>query len=271
MTEAYTNPLQTIVKEIKNISPETTNALIFRNNGEIVADTQATTENQSREFTTTFADIALQAQTIGGIENFSIQTPDSELNIVAVDDCFLATVSSRQANQEILKSLTKVLVPTVVRLFNQVNTHTETQPLKAEPEEEKTAEENALPDTKEPELKPTIEAILEPQPPFEPFLPKTPTNQFMVEKINGLLVAADTVRIDGRIVASWSELYEGKQFSKVIVEALDGKKTTCKFKEIKESKNSGKGIIQIPEKILQTLQTEKGKLVMVKPVIEELC
>ena len=29
-----------------------------------------------------------------------------------------------------------------------------------------------------------------------------------------------------------------------------------------------KGVIQIPEKILQALETEKGKLVMVKPIIE---
>jgi hypothetical protein len=90
----------------------------------------------------------------------------------------------------------------------------------------------------------------------------------MVEKIGGLLVPTDTVRIDGEIVEKWSDLYEGKQFNMVIIETLDGKKTTCKFKTIKESKNNAKGIIQIPEKILQTLQTEKGKLVIVKPVIE---
>jgi hypothetical protein len=113
-----------------------------------------------------------------------------------------------------------------------------------------------------------VEPILESQPPFEPFLPKTPTNQFMVEKISGLLVPADTVRIDGEVVKKWSDIYEDKQFNSVIIEALDGKKTTCKFRAIKESKNNTKGIIQIPEKILQTLQTEKGKLVIVRPVID---
>ncbi len=79
---------------------------------------------------------------------------------------------------------------------------------------------------------------------------------------------ADTVRIDSEVISQWSDLYSGKQFTMVNIEALDGKKTTCKFKTIKEAKNNAKGIIQIPEKILQTLQTEKGKLVMVKPVIE---
>jgi hypothetical protein len=90
----------------------------------------------------------------------------------------------------------------------------------------------------------------------------------MVEKISGLLVPADTVRIDGEVLEKWSAIYEDKKFNSVIIEALDGKKTTCKFRTIKEAKNNAKGIIQIPEKILQILQTEKGKLVIVRPLID---
>jgi hypothetical protein len=37
-----------------------------------------------------------------------------------MNSLYLATVSSRAANPEIVKSLTHVLVPTVVRLFDQV-------------------------------------------------------------------------------------------------------------------------------------------------------
>ncbi len=259
MTEAYSNPIQTIIDEIRTLSPETTNALFFRNTGQTIANTQTGTEKQIKKFVANFANISVQAQAIGGIESFTIQTPESQLNIVAVEDYFLATLSSQTANQEILKSITKVVVPTVVRLVNQID-------IKDKELEEKPYEELAVSASQE--AKPTVEPTLEIQPPFEPFLPKTPTNQFMVEKISGFMVAADTVRIDGEIVEQWSNLYEGKQFSTVIIEALDGKKTTCKFKAIKDAKNSAKGIIQIPEKILQTLQTEKGKLVIVKPVFE---
>ena len=42
----------------------------------------------------------------------------------------------------------------------------------------------------------------------------------------------------------------------------------CKFKPLKDQKLEGKGIIQMPEKAQLTLQTKKGALVMVKPVIE---
>ena len=265
MTEDCANPLQTFIDEFKVISPETTNALIFKNNGQTIANTEATTEDQTRKLILHFGSIASQAQSIGGIENLTIQAADSQLNISAMDNLFLATVSTRTANQEIVKSLTQVLVPTVVRLVDQIASlpSGNQQPQPIQPEEPQT-EAAVLPVEDEP----TIEPMPEPQGPFEPILPSTPINQFMVEKIAGLLVAADTVRIDGDVIAKWSDLYDGKQITMVNIEALDGKKTTCKFKAIKEAKNNSKGVIQIPEKILQTLQTEKGKLVMVKPVIE---
>ena len=108
----------------------------------------------------------------------------------------------------------------------------------------------------------------QPQSTFEPALPKTPVNQFMVEKMGGLFISSDTVGINRAIVTEWNELFDGKQITKVIIEALDGRKTTCKFKTIKGSSGSLTGIIQIPARIRQTLQVEKGKLVLVKPVIE---
>jgi hypothetical protein len=103
----------------------------------------------------------------------------------------------------------------------------------------------------------------------EPPLPQPPASQFMVEKIGGLLVSSDTVRIDAEVIASWSSLYGDKQITDVHIQTLEGKSVSCKFKALKESKQSAKGIIQLPEKILQTLQTSKGKLVIVKPVITQ--
>jgi len=266
VTEDYTNPLQTVIDEFKTLSPETTNALIFTNNGQTIANTQATTDDQTKKLIANFESISLQAKSIGGVECLTIQAGDSQLNITAMGNFYLATISSRAANQEIVKSLTQVVVPTIARFVDQLaSSPLENQPQQTIQLKEIAIEETALPLEKE---KPNIEPIPEPQPPFEPFLPKTPVNQLMVEKIGGILVQTDTVRIDCEIIAKWSDIYDGKQITKVDIEALDGKKTTCKFKAIKETKANAKGVIQIPEKILQTLQTEKGKLVMVKPVIE---
>jgi len=281
VTEAYSNVLQTIIDEFRNISPETTNALIFKNNGQTIAKTEATTEDQTKQLILNFSSITLQAETIGGIENLTIQAADSQLAITEMSDLYLATVSSRTANPEIVKSLTHVLVPTVVKLLDPVaSLPSEVQPpqaVQAEEEhleekqtEEIPAEETVMPDEEAlpVEEEPQVESIPEQQPIFEPLLPEAPVNQLMVEKIGGLLVQADMVRIDSDVTMKWSELFEGKQINLVNIETLDGKRTDCKFKPTKESKSNSKGVIQIPERILQTLQTSKGKLVMVKPVIE---
>jgi hypothetical protein len=267
VTEAYSTALQNIINEFKNISPEITNTFIFKKNREILAISETTTEDQIKKLIATFNNTTNLAETIGGIETLTIQGADSQLNITSMNNLYLATVSSRAADQKIIKTLTHVLVPTVVKLVEQIA-----------PE----LSENELPKTITPEDKPVEEIVLPdeeteqnepiPQSPLsfssEPFLPEPPVNQFMVEKIGGLLVPADTVRVDSKVISKWNNLYDGKEISQVNIQTLDGKTTTCKFKPIKEAKNSATGIIQIPEKILQALQTSKGKLVMVKPVIE---
>jgi hypothetical protein len=101
----------------------------------------------------------------------------------------------------------------------------------------------------------------------EPILPEPPVNQFMVEKIGGLLVPCDIVRVDSEVIAKWHDIYGDKEITQVHIETLEGKAIMCGFKPIKEASNNGKGIIQFPEKVLQALQTSKGKLVIVKPVI----
>jgi hypothetical protein len=73
--------------------------------------------------------------------------------------------------------------------------------------------------------------------------------------------------VDGEVVARWRDLYGDKEITEVHIQTLEGRVTFCKFKVIKESESRTRGVIEIPEKILQTLQTSKGKLVVVKPVI----
>jgi hypothetical protein len=266
MTMVNSNTLQTIIGELKNISPETTTtALIFQNNGQIMASLETTTEDQTKKIILNLSNIASEATTIGGIENLTIQGTDNQLNITTLNDLYLATVSSRSGNQEIVKSFTQVLIPTVVNLLDQLaSMHKEEPHLQTSQLEETPIKEPVS----EVEEKPIIVPIPEPHQPSEQFFPSTPTNQLMVEKIVGLMVPSDTVRIAPNVLAQWNDLYNGKQIIMVNIEALDGKKTKCKFKPIKENKRSTKGVIQIPEKILLTLQTDKGKLVMVKPVIE---
>ncbi len=265
MTENYSTALQTIINEFKNITPEITNTFIFKKNGEIVASTETSSEDQNKKLISAFNDIADQAETIGGIKTLTIQGADSQLSITSMNNRYLVNVSSRAADEKMVKMLTSVIVPTVVKLVDQIST----------------LSGNELPQAKNPEVKP-IEEIVPPDKQTtqsepisdmsasfssEPMLPEPPVNQFMIEKIGGLLVPCDIVRVDSEVIAKWHDIYGDKKITQVHIETLEGKAIICGFKPIKKASRNGKGIIQFPEKVLQVLQTSKGKLVIVKPEI----
>jgi len=306
LTCVQSEVLQTVVDEFANLSSETTNAFIFKENGETVASDRVTTEDQTKSVVTSFTNLSLQSDIIGGLENLSIRGATSQIQVAAIENLYLATVSSREADPKIINSLTHVLVPTIVKLLNQQITKEEQLTeekleIPKEPEIELKEEEapfDEIPQApeveiteesvdeiiKEPEVEfmeheePADDAVLseeestmddssEEESSSEPLLPEPPINQLMVEKIKGFRAPADTVRVDSEVIAKWTELYDEKELL-ISIQTLEGKETTCKFKPLKDSRSNAKGIIQIPEKILQILEVTKGQLVMVSPEID---
>ena len=265
MTETYSTALQTIINEFKNVSPEITNTFIFKKDGEIVASTETTSEDQNKKLISAFNDIADQAETIGGIETLTIQGANSQLSITSMNNRYLVNVSSRAADEKIVKTLTSVIVPTVVKLVDQISELSDNELTQPKNPEVNPIEEIVPPDeqTTQSEPIPDMSASFS----SEPMLPEPPVNQFMIEKIGGLLVPSDIVRVDSEVIAKWHDIYGDMEITQVHIETLEGKAILCGFKPIKKTSNNGKGIIQFPEKILQALQTSKGKLVIVKPEI----
>ena len=264
MTENYSTALQTIINEFKNITPEITNTFIFKKNGEIVASTETATGDENKKLIAAFNDLTDQAETIGGIEALSIQGADGQLSITSMNNRYLANVSSRAADEKMVKMLTSVIIPTVVKLVDQISELSGSESPQAKKPEVKPVEEIVLPDkqTTQSESIPDMTSFRS-----EPMLPEPPVNQFMIEKIGGLLVPCDIVRVDGEVIAKWHDIYGDKEITQVHIETLEGKAIMCGFKPIKDTNHNAKGIIQFPEKVLQALQTSKGKLVIVKPVI----
>jgi hypothetical protein len=262
VTEANANTLQAIIGEFKNISPEITNAFMFKSDGEIVASDGVTVDEQKNNLVVAFNRISSKAGVIGGVKTVSMHGVDRQLNITSINSRYLATVYSHSADEKIITSLTCVFVPAVLGLVDDLS---ECRSPQAVEPEEKPIEEEIL-QTPEPQSE---ESISEELTTFssEPPLPEPPVNQLMVEKIGGMLVAADAVRVNSEVIAKWTDLYGDKKITEIHIETLDGKTTNCKFKAVKEAKGNSRGVIQIPEKILQTLQTSKGNLVIVKPII----
>jgi hypothetical protein len=266
--QVYDSPLQSIIGEFKNISPEIVNCFIFEKTGEILACNETTVEEQSKNLILALKSLADQSNVIGGIHALTIHGVENQLDIIEMNNRFLTTVFTGSANKKIVKSLTQVIVPTVLALAYPNGSRDEdegsVEHVKIEPKPEVIQEEPSLIDVYDrKDSMPEIASFT-----CEPLAPKPFASQLMVEKIGGLLVASDTVRIDNDIIVKWHNMYDDRQIAEVNIENLEGKSTTCKFKPIKEAYS--KGIIQIPEKILLTLQTDKGKLVVVKPVLMQM-
>ena len=288
--EVYALALKSTLQEIQNACPDVTSNFIFKD-GEILAKTKNTDKATAIQTIIDFNAMTERADILGGLEAVTVQGTEGKVNIAAMNDFNLTTVSSKQADEKYVNTLTRVLIPIVIKLVEEIqsalpetNTNDEATPtLEPEPVEEEVTEE--VVDEFEPEeveaFQPEAvdeEAAMrklyeEPEPielevDNEPLLPEPPITQLIVENLKGFRVPSDTIRIGQEVIDQWNELYSEKKIDEVEVEALNGKSTRCKYKEIKKSKDSGKGIVKMPEKIQLTLEIASGELVTVKPIVE---
>ena len=299
--EVYSFALKNTLQEIQNICPDVSNTFIFKD-GKILAQDETTPEKTVNQTIDAFTAITEKADSLGDLDAVTIQGTNGQANIACMNDFYLTTISSKEADEKYVNTLTRILVPTVIRLVEKIHpaqsgdealTTVTPEPEPDEPEieidevseddiaedlEDEVVEENAertedeeeneMPEEETATTDDEEEQFEEPEIDTEPMLPEAPVTQLIVENLGGLLVPSDTVRVDQEVISHWNELYGDKKISEVEVEALSGKTTRCKFKQIKKSKDTGKGIIKMPEKIQLTLETSEGALVTVKPIVE---
>jgi hypothetical protein len=276
MTEndVYAIALQNALDEIRNACPDIQHAFIFKETGEIVAGDAETPQKIIVRVLDAFNGIFNRAEAIGGVEAVTLKCGGGTVALHSFGEHHLVMVTSANADLNYINTLTRVLIPTVLKLLEKIsptplkNIPTPSPPQTPKPttiltptptppvEEKEAFEEPAIQKPIEEELKTEI-------PSFE-----VPATQLIVENIGGLLVPSDTVRIDNETLTQWENLFEGKKVEYVEIETFDGKTTKCKVKPIKDSKYFGKGIVQIPEKMQLTLEIKKGELVRVRPIIE---
>ena len=246
--EAYTFALKSTLNEIKNVCPEISHTFIFKDNQGIVAKDENTDQETIKTTATAFSAAAEMADAIGGIESATFQGTNGRVNITHFNDFYLTTVASNEADEKTVINLTRVLVPTMLKLFQKTS-----QSLQDHFEE------------KMPKQQP--ETLRYP----ETSIPDPIVSQFQVENLGlgGILGSPDTVRIDRALIGQWNELYGDNKIEEAIIEeTTTGKSLRCKFTPIKESKYEDKGVIQISENVQRKLKIQKGAQVLVKPVIK---
>jgi predicted regulator of Ras-like GTPase activity (Roadblock/LC7/MglB family) len=271
--ELYSFALKNTLDEIRNLCPGVKNAFVFREDGELVAADEGTPEKTVVHAVDGFDSLLEKAQTVGGIELITIEGEKGGVNVSSVNNHYVVTVTSENADKNHVNTMTHVLVTTVLKLLEKISP----APLKNTPAElektpevptiesnEKRAEELIEQSTEKPSAENDEQSSRIGVTHAEPM-----SNQFMVEDIGGLLVSADTVRIDKETLTQWQELYENYVIEEVEIETFEGKSARCKVKPIKDLKQEGKGVVQIPQKIQHALEIRKGELVKVKPSVEE--
>ena len=273
--------LKSTIDELQNTCPDILHALIFKNN-ELLAKTENTNETAANNTLNAFKAITERADPIGNLTTATIQAAKGKVNISCINGFYMATVLSEDADEKYINTLTKTLIPIVIKIADNITpavqealTKPETIKETKQAEQPKETAEAAQTEETPAETEITTPTAQEPETPREEetdedadSTPKPPVTQLIVENLSGILVRSDTVQIDKSLIDGWNELYGEDTIKEVHIETLNGKTTRCKFKPIKDSKQEGKGIIKIPEKIQITLEATQGDLVMVKPVVE---
>jgi hypothetical protein len=241
----YIFALKNGLEEIKKVEPCLEKIFLFQKDGNIIAQDNKMGLDEVKALTVFFGELMARAENIDTLENLTIEGKDTTLNVSCIGDLYAGSVFSKETDERTVKALTKIVIPTIIKLVDYIAPVSQSLPVDNE----------------------TTQIPLEtPKLSKDYLLPKPPVNQFIVEKVGGLLAPSDTVRIDCKITDGWLNLYGEREIREVNLESIGGKTVRCKFKPNKDSKQCN-GTIQVPEKIMASLKIGRGELVMVKPVI----
>lgn len=290
MEQAHSFVVKCTLNEIQRASPGLTGNFAFKDEVIISKDNSSNEEDAIRTIKT-FQNIIEKAKPVGELETLKIQSANGKVSIINVEDFYVTSIFSQEADEQNATTLTRTIIPIVAKIVEEIQpaspnietaitsqneptedeTAEKTFPEIENKEEEQNREEEqtaAYSDEEEVTSYSDEEDQAVKEIDDEPILPEPPVTQLIVEHLGGLLVPSDTVRIDQEVIDQWNDLYGDKEIKEVELEALNGKTTRCKFKEIKKSKDVGRGIVKMPQKIQLALETTEGELVTVKPVVE---
>ena len=119
--EVYSFALRNALNEIRNVCPDVTSTFMFREDGEIIAGDENTPEKTMVHVIDAFDGIFEKAEAIGGIKGITLEGSNGRVNVSHVNDLYLVTVTSRKADMNYVNTVTRVLVPTVLRLLEKIH------------------------------------------------------------------------------------------------------------------------------------------------------
>ena len=118
--DLYAEALKNTLTEIRNICPDINSSFIFKKDGTIVAGDTETADITIRKALNSFQNVAEKAGTIGGLHNFSVDGDKGKVHISRINDMYLVTATSKNADTNNLRSVTQVIVPTILKLLESI-------------------------------------------------------------------------------------------------------------------------------------------------------
>lgn len=266
--EVYAIALKSALTEIQNVCEGIEWSFIFTKDGTIISgNDDKTIGPEITKAASSFQSLTEKAGAVGGLDQLLIDGNKGKVHVSSIDNMYLVSGTSKQADIAYMRSITSVVFPTIKQVLESISSSignvgpTPLKPLPSKPIKEKeieVEEEEKLAEPEEVEKTKKVKG-----------LPSMPSQQLIVEKLGGLLARADTVRVDSEVLKRWSALLGIKEVNEVEIEAFGGKMAQCKVKTISDRKLEDKGFIQIPDKTCRMLEIKRGELVRVKPIAEE--
>ena len=246
-TEACNLALKNTINEIKNVCPDISNILVFRETGEILAGDENTTEVAMTSAQEAFRALADRALAVGGIESVIFTGSESKVNITQFDDLYVTTSASNDADEKTISNLVRVMIPTTLKIVQNIYPSIKNQPQEVTLKTQQVAYEQEIIDQ------------------------EAQANEYTVENLTvlgGFMIDPDTAYIDIALIVQWAEKYGDQPIRKITLEAPHGKIVQCKFQPLKGEKYENKGIVKLSDKIQTELNVHKGTKVLIKPVFE---
>lgn len=118
--EVYSFALRTTLNEIQNICPDIKNSFLFNKEGEIIAANEKTPQKTITRVLDALDGILERADAIGGVESITLGDNKAKVNLSCVDDFYLITVTSKNAEENCVNTIPRVLIPTVLKLLQKI-------------------------------------------------------------------------------------------------------------------------------------------------------
>lgn len=119
-SDVFVTALRNTLKEIRNICPEVKCSFLFTRDGVLVAGDGQADDPVMEKAVPLFQNVAEKADIVGGLDSFLIDGSDGRVYISCAKDMYLAMVTSKDADMPYLRSVTRVIIPTIMKLLESI-------------------------------------------------------------------------------------------------------------------------------------------------------